>query len=485
MAVIKKYNDSTSQWEAIAIGEKGDTGEGVPSGGSAGQVLAKASGTNYDAGWINPYTIGGSGRIYNNNGTYFGSADGAVMRGPNTQGLSTPYRESLQRQGDWQFIVKVRMDDWTPPEYGSVAGEYILGTGSHAEANGTIYHIRVNSDGTLQFSRDQFSQIARLFVSTVPTGLADGADKWIKVEFRQNNGSAQSQCEFFLGDDGATWTKLGATLTNNNTGNAPTNTGGNGRLTFGRVPNPYPAGQGTMHGRIYYAKITNDFVNNPVVVLEANFTSPPVHSLLMQESSSFTSTITLENLSNYGFGIPSIGGHTTTTTRTLASRVIYYHPFIVSESVTIDMVRNEVTTYSGANPTTIVQAIYSADADFMPVGAPVVVVPEQTISTNQTGIRYVFLAQPVTIQPGRYLFAINHYNSTNTGLILRHYRFAQSINSMYVTSFGGSMSSGSGAGASFISEVLDTNSSSPKKWDTMQNWGAWDFPATLRWGVLT
>ena len=35
-------------------GEPGDDGVGVPSGGSAGQVLSKASGTDYDTQWVNP-----------------------------------------------------------------------------------------------------------------------------------------------------------------------------------------------------------------------------------------------------------------------------------------------------------------------------------------------------------------------------------------------------------------------------------------------
>lgn len=38
-------------------GEDGDPGEGVPAGGTAGQVLAKLSGDDYDTGWVN----GGSG----------------------------------------------------------------------------------------------------------------------------------------------------------------------------------------------------------------------------------------------------------------------------------------------------------------------------------------------------------------------------------------------------------------------------------------
>lgn len=43
-------------------GEKGDAGEGVVAGGTAGQVLAKKSGTDYDTEWITP-SGGGSGDL--------------------------------------------------------------------------------------------------------------------------------------------------------------------------------------------------------------------------------------------------------------------------------------------------------------------------------------------------------------------------------------------------------------------------------------
>ncbi|MFT3991864.1 MAG: hypothetical protein QM680_10695 [Luteolibacter sp.] len=41
-------------------GEKGEDGVGVPAGGTAGQVLAKISGTDYDTGWIDAASGGGS-----------------------------------------------------------------------------------------------------------------------------------------------------------------------------------------------------------------------------------------------------------------------------------------------------------------------------------------------------------------------------------------------------------------------------------------
>ena len=35
-------------------GSQGDAGEGVPAGGTAGQVLAKASNDDYDTEWVTP-----------------------------------------------------------------------------------------------------------------------------------------------------------------------------------------------------------------------------------------------------------------------------------------------------------------------------------------------------------------------------------------------------------------------------------------------
>jgi hypothetical protein len=42
-----------------ATGSTGATGQGVPTGGTTGQVLAKASGTNYDTAWVNAASGGG------------------------------------------------------------------------------------------------------------------------------------------------------------------------------------------------------------------------------------------------------------------------------------------------------------------------------------------------------------------------------------------------------------------------------------------
>jgi hypothetical protein len=48
-------------------GPQGVPGEGVPPGGAAGEVLAKASGTDYDTEWV-PQTGGGGGFSFNPSG---------------------------------------------------------------------------------------------------------------------------------------------------------------------------------------------------------------------------------------------------------------------------------------------------------------------------------------------------------------------------------------------------------------------------------
>lgn len=56
-----------------AKGDPGSTGQGVPTGGSSGQVLAKRSGSNYDTEWVNQ-SGGGGNTPYDSNPEMDGSA---------------------------------------------------------------------------------------------------------------------------------------------------------------------------------------------------------------------------------------------------------------------------------------------------------------------------------------------------------------------------------------------------------------------------
>jgi hypothetical protein len=66
-----KYKTSDEQWAYIPCltgmqgekGEKGNPGEGIPTGGTSGQVLAKNTNNDYDAHWINLPTTGGESSV--------------------------------------------------------------------------------------------------------------------------------------------------------------------------------------------------------------------------------------------------------------------------------------------------------------------------------------------------------------------------------------------------------------------------------------
>ena len=63
LALSKDYTEASLTGAGALKGEKGDPGNpgvGVPAGGESGQVLAKASGTDYETKWVDPPSGGGS-----------------------------------------------------------------------------------------------------------------------------------------------------------------------------------------------------------------------------------------------------------------------------------------------------------------------------------------------------------------------------------------------------------------------------------------
>lgn len=62
MGQLKYYNESTGQWEVTIagaqgpVGPQGEVGPGVAAGGTAGQIVAKVDGTDFNTEWIDNYT---------------------------------------------------------------------------------------------------------------------------------------------------------------------------------------------------------------------------------------------------------------------------------------------------------------------------------------------------------------------------------------------------------------------------------------------
>ena len=84
IGATKYKNPKTGQFESLPClkGEKGNPGEGIPTGGISGQILAKNTNDDYDTHWINlPTTEGGSSVTIDNTLTQSGTAADAKATG--------------------------------------------------------------------------------------------------------------------------------------------------------------------------------------------------------------------------------------------------------------------------------------------------------------------------------------------------------------------------------------------------------------------
>jgi hypothetical protein len=123
--------------------------------------------------------------------------------------LQTPDSAILDITGDIDIRAKVALDDWTPSATQMIIAKYIT-TGDQRS-----YRFQVNTDGTLQLTWSSLGTSATAIskASTVATGVTDGTAKWIRVTLDVDNGAVGNDVNFFLSDDGITWTQLGTTVT--------------------------------------------------------------------------------------------------------------------------------------------------------------------------------------------------------------------------------------------------------------------------------
>jgi hypothetical protein len=140
---------------------------------------------------------------------------GIKLSGAVGEYMSTPDHVDLRPRGDMEIIMHLALDDWTPA---TIIALYLHGT---INTNSTLNHwCYLTPAGRLQFERP-FGIGTRAYLSSVATGIPNGTDKWIKIEWDQTNG-ATSVTKFYLSDDGSSWTQLGTDRTHGSTdpGNA-------------------------------------------------------------------------------------------------------------------------------------------------------------------------------------------------------------------------------------------------------------------------
>lgn len=214
-------------------------------------------------------------------GTFVSTGNYLYLPGVASNYASAPDAAALDITGDIDLRVKVAMDDWTPSAVTSLIAKW--------EADATrSWHLRLLTNGTLQFR--WYNAAGTVFgpiLSTVATGLADGATKWVRVTFDVDNGAGGNDVKFFLSDDGLTWTQLGSTVTTAGTTNIRNGTAALwvGADDTGAI-NP-------ARGKFFRAQVLNGI--GGTVAFDANFESS-ITSLLQTsftESSSNAATVTI------------------------------------------------------------------------------------------------------------------------------------------------------------------------------------------------
>jgi hypothetical protein len=252
-----------------------------------------------DTGSVSSWRNGGSAA----KGAYIG-AKGLVCPGNTTTARTDcaiiADSAVMRPTGDMEVIVKATATDWTP-----AAGKVLVLSGSNGAFSTTNWYLYYNTTGTLTFSRPA-GVTGRTFTSSVATGITDGATKWIKVTYDQDNGAGNAECKFYLSDDGSSWSQLGSTQTYASTAAGNSSTEG---ITIGQGYNSAVGHAGTIH-RV----IAKDGIDG-TTFLDVDFETATEDATSFTESSSNAATITINSvpraahINANGLALPGVTGN--------------------------------------------------------------------------------------------------------------------------------------------------------------------------------
>lgn len=159
MTVLKQYNTSTSTWDTVVVGQPGEPGivtassapadtsvlwmdtadtasqVAIPSGGTAGQILAKTSGTDYATGWVD--------EPGNRNVIINGGMD-IWQRGTSFTNLTTYAADRWLVSRDGSTTVNASQQTFTPGSapVAGYEGQYFMRLAGTVVADSTYYAVQ-------------------------------------------------------------------------------------------------------------------------------------------------------------------------------------------------------------------------------------------------------------------------------------------------------------------------------------------------------
>lgn len=233
---------------------------------------------------------------------------------------TTPDAAPLDITGDIDIRVKVALDDWTP----AAIADLVAKAGTNDS-----YRFRILTTGILRLEWVTTGPTTITKDSTVATGIADGATKWVRATLDVDNGASGNDVKFFTSDDGTNWTQLGSTVTTagvtsiNNTTSV---------LTIGGAGSAAPA-----RGKFFRAQVLDGI--DGTVAFDANFETSitSLNQASFTESSTNAATVTI-NRSGDGFesaGITAAGYLYPGATNTFTASATNHLDFGLSDSFTL------------------------------------------------------------------------------------------------------------------------------------------------------
>lgn len=198
----------------------------VPAAGGTGEVLAKASTTDFDTEWVTRADLAQDTAF---SGRYAPLAGLRVLPAAEAGfGAGCADSAALDVTGDAEWVFHAAMADWSPA--GSQRTPIVRGSADPNRA----WFIRFNETTVqLVWSPTGSGASNRSAVSTAPAPFGEWEEGWVRVTLDVDNGTGGSDVTFYTSTDGANWTQLGdvATVAGATTGLPAVNAG----ITIGQT----------------------------------------------------------------------------------------------------------------------------------------------------------------------------------------------------------------------------------------------------------
>jgi hypothetical protein len=358
----------------------------IPTGGTTGQVLAKASGTNYDTAWSPTTLVDGAARPLNASGAHL-DGSGLALYGIAGNRAESPHAAVLNLTGD----MDIRMQMRPRTAWNSASRAVVNKSGAYGLTHGFT---SIAGDLTMRLRQSGQQNKSSTVAASANLGTTPSV-AWVRATLDADNGASGHDVTFFTSTDGTNWDQLGTVVTTAGVFTNETNT------------NPLLVGDETgfatqfSDADIYRVQIRDGI--DGTVIFDADFAAQTADALAFTESSTNTATVSITT-TRYTVGIPN-SGFMSIGTQAIAANTDYFEPFTLTASTVVDLLAFEVTT-APSSTATVHGAIYAATGDYQPTGAPLAVFGGVSVATSVTAV-YNTQITPVTLPPGAYVLGFN------------------------------------------------------------------------------